>query len=339
MLRQRKHIGYLLLFVLAILAPIIIRSDYWMEVLVMTCIFAILALSFDLVMGWMGQFSFGHAAFFGLGVYGGALTAQSPHGLGMSPWLGFLVGAAVAAAIAVPIGYVCLRRLRGWYLAIVTFGFGGIMYLVACNWYDLTRGMSGIYNIPYPVIALPGLPTISLQSNFSYYYFTLAMLILTIYLISALLRTRFGRALISLRENEELASSMGANALKHYLVAFTLAAAVAGLAGAIWVFHIGSASPIQFSLQYLFIMLIIVIVGGTGTLAGPVVGAFIYTWASELLRVSVELRFFLLGIILFLAVIFMPRGVCPALVSLGEYLGRLFSRRLGTGSFTQRGQK
>ncbi|GAH82308.1 unnamed protein product, partial [marine sediment metagenome] len=251
----RKYVSYLVLLLLALVAPIIIKSDYLREVFVLTYIFALLALSFDIVMGWMGQFDFGHAAFFGLGVYGGALVSEGSHGLGLSPWLGFLAGIVAAAALAAPIGYISLRKLRGWYLAIVTFGFGGVLYLVALNWYDLTLGMTGIYNIPYPIIALPGLPSIALSSSFSYYYFTLSLLILALYLISRLLRTRFGRALISLRENEELARSTGVNALKHYLVAFTLAGALAGLAGATWVFYIRSASPMQLGLSYLFMML------------------------------------------------------------------------------------
>lgn len=329
-----RYASYLVLLLLALVAPIVIKSDYLREVFVLTYIFALLALSFDIVMGWMGQFDFGHAAFFGLGVYGGALVAESSHGLGLSPWLGFLAGIVAAAALAAPIGYISLRRLRGWYLAIVTFGFGGVLYLVALNWYDLTLGMTGIYNIPYPIIALPGLPSIALDSSFSYYYFTLSLLILALYLISRLLRTRFGRALISLRENEELARSTGVNALKHYLIAFTLAGALAGLAGATWVFYIKSASPMQLGLSYLFMMLIMVVVGGTGTLAGPVIGAFIYTWGSELLRFTVELRFLILGVILLVFIIFVPRGIYPALVSLKEYLSRLFPRKPGTSSFT-----
>lgn len=329
-----RYASYLVLLLLALVAPIVIKSDYLREVFVLTYIFALLALSFDIVMGWMGQFDFGHAAFFGLGVYGGALVAESSHGLGLSPWLGFLAGIVAAAALAAPIGYISLRRLRGWYLAIVTFGFGGVLYLVALNWYDLTLGMTGIYNIPYPIIALPGLPSIALDSSFSYYYFTLSLLILALYLISRLLRTRFGRALISLRENEELARSTGVSALKHYLIAFTLAGALAGLAGATWVFYIRSASPMQLGLSYLFMMLIMVVVGGTGTLAGPVIGAFIYTWGSELLRFTVELRFLILGVILLVFIIFVPRGIYPALVSLKEYLSRLFPRKPGTSSFT-----
>lgn len=334
MLRQRKHIKYLVLFVLAISAPIILESDYLREVFLMTYIFAILALSLDIIMGWMGLFSFGHAAFFGLGIYGGALITQSPHGLGLPVWLGFLGGIAIAAALAVPIGYISLLKLRGMYLGIVTFGFGGALYLTACNWYGLTLGMTGIYHVPYPVITLPYLPSIALQSNFSYYYFTLALLILTTYFISRLLRTRFGRALISLRENEELARSMGVNALKYYVIGFTLAGALAGLAGVTYVFHVKCASPIQLGLHYMFIMLIMVIVGGTGTMGGPIVGAFIYTWGSELLRFSGELRFLILGAILLVFIIFVPRGIYPALVSLGEYLSRLLSRKPGRGSFT-----
>ena len=318
-----KYISYLGFFILAILVPIILRSDYLREVLVITCIYAIAAQSLNIVMGYMGQFSFGHAAFFGLGIYGAALI---PLNLGLSNWIGFLVGITIAAACGFLIGYVSLKRVRGMYLAMVTFGFGGVLYLFACNWWSLTHGMGGLYNIPFPVIAIPGLLNIKLESSFSYYYFVLVLLALVIYFISRLLRARFGRALISIRENEELARSVGINVLKVYVTAFTLSAALAGLAGATYVYYIRVASPMQMGMGVMFTMVVMVIVGGTGTLIGPVVGAIIYTWGSELLRVSAGLRFFFLGLALILFIILSPRGIYPALLSLGEHLNNLFSK-------------
>lgn len=318
-----KYISYLGLILLAILAPIVLRSDYLREVLVITCVYAIAAQSLNIVMGYMGQFSFGHGAFFGLGIYGAALVVLN---LGLSHWIGFLVGIILAATGGFLVGYVSLRKVRGMYLAMVTFGFGGVSYLVVCNWWSLTHGMGGLYNIPFPVIAIPGLLNIKLESAFSYYYFVLVLLALVIYFISRLLRTRFGRALISIRENEELAHSVGINVFKVYVTAFTLSAALAGLAGATFVYYVRVASPMQMGMGFMFMLVVIVIVGGTGTLLGPLVGTIIYIWGSELLRISAGLRFFFLGLVLILFIIFLPRGIYPALLSLGEHFNNLFSK-------------
>jgi len=319
-----KCIQYAILFVLSVLAPVFLRSNYLRELLVMSCIFAILALSLDIITGYMGQLSFGHAAFFGLGGYAAALV---PLRLGMSCWLGFLVAIVLAAFFGFLIGYISLKRTRGMYLAIVTYGFGWVLIIIATNWFSLTRGTSGLYNIPWPVIAVPYLPKIVLYSNISYYYFVLTLLILVMYLINRLLRTRFGRALITLRESEDLARSVGINPLKYYILAFTLATALAGLAGAAYAYHIRIVVPSLLGMHYMFIMLIMVLVGGMGTIGGPVIGSIIYIWGSELLRFSGAIRFFIFGAIMIMFIIFMPRGVYPKLESLGAHLGRLFSRK------------
>jgi len=307
----------LIVLVIAIIAPLILRSNYLRELLVMSCIFAILALSLDVITGYMGQLSFGHSAFFGIGAYTAALISLR---LEWSDWIGIVAAVLLSALFGVLIGYVSLKRTRGMYLAIVTFGFGWALYVIASNWFSLTRGPTGLFGIPAPVVDLPFLPPFKIYSNLSYYYFSLILLLFVLYLIQSMLRSRFGRALITIRENEDLARSIGINPQKYCVLAFTFATGVAGFAGAIYTYHIRTISPGLLSMSYMIMMVVMVVVGGMGTLGGPIMGALIYIWSSELLRFSGSLRFFFLGAIVLIAIIFMPRGVYPWLITLGDWI-------------------
>ena len=278
----------------------------------MTCIFAILALSLDIIVGYMGQFSFGHQAFFGIGAYASSLVTLR---LGVPVWIGFLAAIASTAIFGFIFGYICLRRSRGLTLGIITLGFGVIMWMVACRAYGLTGGMTGLHNIPAPVISIPFLFRIELSSELSYYYMVLSFLVVTMYFISSLLRSRFGRALIALRENEDLASSIGISAFRYFLLTFTMATALAGFAGAVYAHHLRFVNPMLLSLHYTIILFIMVLVGGTRTLGGPLIGAFIFVFVPEHLPFSDQLKYMLFGVILFVCVLFMPRGVYPRLAS------------------------
>lgn len=321
MLRD-KRLVYLPLLVLVGIAPFILKTDYLRELLVLTGIFALMAVSLNIVMGYMGLYSFGHAAFFGIGAYTSALLALR---FGVSPWLGFLAAMVLAGVVGAFVGFLCLRRIRGIYLAIVTFGLGTIMWLIAMQWSSLTGGNEGLPGVPSPTIAIPLLPRFEFRSELSHYYLVLVLLALVLYFVSRLLRSRFGRALLCSRENEDLAKAIGINPFKYYLAAFVLSTAVAGLAGAAYGHHLGFVNPMLLGLDYTFAMLISVIVGGIGTLWGPVLGAVVYIWVSELLHIALKFRLMIFGAILFLTIIFMPGGIYPFLIS---FWNRFVSRRL-----------
>ena len=303
------------LLLIAIVLPFILRGDYFRHLLVMTCIFAVLALGLDIVMGYMGEISLGHAAFFGIGAYTSALLSLK---LGMSVWLSWLVAILFTGIIGLLIGYISLSRTRGVPFAIVTFGFGLSLWLLCSNWYNLTRGFSGISRIPHPVLAIPGLPIVEFKSPFSYYYLVLTSLVITIYLIRRFLQCRFGRAVIALRENEDLASSVGVNPLRYYTIVFALSAALAGLSGAAFAHFVRFITPALLGMDYVFMMLIMVIVGGRGTIVGPVLGAAIFVLVPEWLRMVEQLRPVLLGIFFLLCIIFLPGGVYPGILSLWQ---------------------
>ena len=313
---RRKHLAPLTLLIVAILLPFILTGDYFGHLLVMTCIFGVLALGLDIIMGYMGQISLGHAAFFGIGAYTSALLSLR---VGLSVWLSGLTAIIFVGILGFFIGYISLSRTRGVPFAIVTFGFGLALWLLCANWYDLTRGFSGISRIPHPVIAIPWLPKIEFKSPISYYYLVLACLVLTIYLIRRLLQCRFGRAIIALRENEDLAGSIGVDPLWYGTLAFALSAALAGLSGAAFAHFVRFITPNLLGMDYIFMMLIMVIVGGKGTILGPVLGAAIFVLVPEGLRMVEQFRPVLIGMFFLVCIIFLPGGVYPGLVALWNH--------------------
>lgn len=305
--------------VFALLVPqFLFTNAYNRGLLVLMVIYAIAALSLDYIMGQMGQFSFGHAAFWGFGAY---VSAKLALDLGITPWIGFVAAPLAAGGVGLVIGYIALRRTRGLELAIVTLGFGVLAWLVALRWRPVTGGPAGLRKVPPPSIL-----GWEIRSELAYYYLALLMLIGVMILLARMRRSRFGRAVRSINENEPLASAVGISATKYYVLAFGFACGLVGFSGALYAHHFRFVNPSLLSLQPMFIFLIIVLIGGTRTLWGPVLGAAAFVWISESLRASDEFRFFIFGIVLLLVVLFMPRGIYPTLQGAAA---RLYERILG----------
>lgn len=292
--------------VVALLLPLVLFTNpYNRGLLVLIVIYAVAGLSLDYIMGEMGQFSFGHAAFWGFGAY---VSAKLALDLGVSPWIGFVAAPVAAGLMGLLIGYIALRRTRGLELAIVTLGFGVLAWTVALRWRPVTGGPSGLRQIPPPRIF-----GWEIRSELAYYYFALLLLLAVVFILSRLRASRFGRAVRSIHENEDLARSVGVSATKHYVIAFAFACALVGFSGALYAHHFRFVNPNLLGLQYMFIFLIVVLVGGRGSLWGPVLGATIFVLVSEWLRVLQEYRFLIFGVVLLLVVLFMPTGVFPTM--------------------------
>ncbi len=313
----RYPLGMVILAV-ALVAPLVLFTNaYNRGLLVLIVIYAVGGLSLDYIMGEMGQFSFGHAAFWGFGAY---VSAKLALDLGISPWIGFLAAPLASGLVGLVIGYIALRRTRQLELAIVTLGFGVLAWTVALRWRPVTGGPSGLRQVPPPSIG-----GWEIRSELAYYYFAVLLLLLVVFLLSRLRQSRFGRAVRSIHENEDLAKSIGVPATKYYVYAFTFACALVGFSGAMYAHHFRFVNPNLLGLQYMFIFLIAVLVGGTGTLWGPVLGATIFVLVSEQLRALQEYRFVIFGLVLLFVVLFMPRGVFPELRRAAE---RLRERRM-----------
>jgi branched-chain amino acid transport system permease protein len=306
-----KRLGLLVLLGVAVAAPAWVWNPYHLHTLIMAGIFAVLALSLNLLLGYTGQLSLGHAAFFGIGAYAtGLLTVK----LEWSPWLGLVAAIALPAATGWAIGRLALK-LRGAYFVLLTISFAGVVSLVSVNWMDLTNGPLGLPGVPPIEIALPGLPALSLRAKGAYYELVLAAVALCYLVCFALVHSRIGRALIALRENETLAESVGIDGTHYLVLAATVSAAMAGLGGGLYAHYTRFVSPEVFLFSYTVTMVIMVVAGGKGTLAGPIVGAVIFTVLPEALRAvaSWQWQMLLYGMLLIAVLFFMPRGIVPAL--------------------------
>jgi len=293
-----------------VLLPHILQERYFLHILVMSGIFIILTLSWNLLAGYTGQLNLGHAAFFGIGAYTSALLALRA---GISPWIGLAAGGVVASLFGLLLGFPSLR-LSGPYLAITTIGFSEILRLVATNWVDLTRGSLGLSGIPLlDPIRIGGW---SLQFYFEkdYYYVVLGAVLLTILCMRRLTRSAFGYSLQALRDDETGAQSIGINTSAYKLAAFTISAFFAGFAGALFAHFVRLVSPETMALHTTFDVLTMTMIGGLGTTAGPIIGAIALTFASEWLRyledaIKIDIRLVIYGFLLILTVLFMRQGL------------------------------
>jgi len=275
----------------------------------MAGIFAVLALSLNLLLGYTGQLSLGHAAFFGIGAYASALLTLK---LERSVWEGMAAAVVLAGVSGWAIGRLALK-LRGAYFVLVTISFAGVISLVSVNWMELTNGPLGLPGVPAPELG-----PWSFRTKHAYYYLVLAAVALSYLVCHRLVASRIGRAFVALRENEALAESVGIDVTRYLVLAAVVSAAMAGMAGSLYAHYTRFVSPEVFLFTYTVTMVIMVVAGGKGTLAGPVVGAVLFTALPEALRAATSWQWQMLayGVILVLLVFFLPRGIVPALTQL-----------------------
>jgi branched-chain amino acid transport system permease protein len=250
--------------------------------------------------GYAGLFSFGHAAFYGIGAYTAAILATR---LAWPFWATFPAAGVVAAAVGVAIALPSLR-LRGIFLALVTIGFQEITFLVTMNWISLTRGPMGIPRIPPP--ALPGL---EFRSNVEFYYLILVLDVVVIFVLARLVSSRVGRTFVAIREDELAAQASGIAVFRAKVQAFVIATFFAGVAGAFFAHHARFVSADSFRLDETFLILTMLIVGGMGSLVGPVIGAVALVILPEVFRSLAEYRGVAYGLILIAVILFRPEGV------------------------------
>ena len=288
---------------LAILPWVLARHQ--LSILVDLLIFGLFAMSLDLIMGYTGMVSFGHAAYFGLGAYGSALVLihfEPPIPVAL------LAGALLAGVVAAPVGWFSTRA-TGIYFAMLTLAFAQLLYTVAYKWRDLTGGSDGIAGVPKTTLFWGG-P--SLAERRTFYYLVAVIVVLSLLACHALVRSPFGRALQAIRENEHRFVSLGRDSRPFKLVVFVIAAAFAGLAGALFAPFRGFASP-----EVMFWVLsgqglMMVITGGIGTLVGPLIGAMVFLLVQEILSSYTEHWMIFTGAVFVLIVIFLPGGVVGA---------------------------
>lgn len=281
--------------------------EYFLHILVITGIYIILTLSLNLVVGYTGLASLGHAAFSCIGAYVSALLALN---YGLSPWLGLLVGAITAAVLGVLIGAPSLR-LKGDYLALATFGLGVIVYSIAKNWVSMTRGPMG----------LPGIPTFSffsihLSAVWQYLILVTVFVFITYFVIHRIVISPFGRVLRGIREDEIASLAMGKNVNKYKIIVFVIGAFFAGIAGSLYAHYITFIDPSSFTVIESITILLMVVFGGMGNLKGSFIGASVLVILPELLRflgmpssIAAPLRQMIYGLLLVILMLKRPQGI------------------------------
>ena len=285
--------------------PWLLTTGYWRGILVLCAMNALLALSLNLVLGYTGQLNLGQSAFFAIGAYVSTILIKS---YGWNFWLAALVAVAAAGLLGLALAAFAVR-LRGHYLAIASLGFAVITYQVLINWEDVTQGVRGIYGI------LPPVP-----NAVALFYLVAGIAALVYLLLDNLVRSPVGDTLRAIREDEVSAASLGVNGAVWKAFAFGLGAAIAGLAGIFYPGFVGTLVPDAFGIIESFTMMAMVIVGGMGTMIGPVIGAIVLTFLPELLRGFGELRLMIYGLALTLVVLFMPGGIVQAFLHLRNRL-------------------
>ncbi len=260
----------LIVLVILILFPVLVKNSYYQHLLILFLMWVVIGSGWNVIAGYTGQVSFGDAAFFGTGAYTAGLFASK---LGFSAWWGMLFGGIAAMAIAFPFGWICFR-LRGAYFALASLALNEVCRHIATIWESLTGGMVGILIMPTFVSKIP------------YYYIALILAVLSIIGIQVVMSSKLGYYFLSIREDQDAAESLGINTHYYKMTSLNIAAFMTGMAGALFMNYMGFIDPeVVFSLHDISIMAILVgIVGGVGTIYGPVVGAFIMVAVHEFFR-------------------------------------------------------
>lgn len=292
--------GRLALVVVAVAAPWLVaavapdQQRYVVHVLVYTALFAALALSYDLVVGHVGALSLAHPAFFGVGAYTAAILATR---LGW-PFLTDLLAAVLVAGAVAAVAGVPLFRLTEHAFAVGTLGFAVVAWIVATNWVEVTRGPLCITGIPKPVATLP-----------AWYWLALAALGVVLLLYRGMTTFRLGRALHAVRDNEPLAAAAGIDPLRYRMLAFTVGGGLAGGVGALYAHYLSVMCPEEMTVALTVNLLVIVFLGGVGTLRGVLIGAVLFTALPEVLRMAPTWRLVIYGALLLVIVVRSPAGL------------------------------
>jgi branched-chain amino acid transport system permease protein len=306
---KRELSKFLIFAMIVFIAPLFFKGGYLLNVLVFVGIHTILAVALNLLLGFAGQISLGHAAFFGLGAYiSGVLTTA----YALNPWPAMGLAAVAVGIVAFAIGFPILK-LKGHYLAMATLGMGIIIYIVFNEAVDTTGGPSGLSGIPN--LTLGGLTFDNDLKNFYLVWtFTLATMLLSINLA----HSRIGRALRAIHDSEVAARVMGVNARLLKVQIFALSAFISAIAGSLYAHIMTFISPASFGFNFSVELVTMVIIGGLGSIYGSLLGAALLTLLPEILRAFQDYDIIVYGLMLILMTMFMPGGLVrgiPALVA------------------------
>ncbi|UWP60815.1 branched-chain amino acid ABC transporter permease [Ruminococcus gauvreauii] len=297
-----KHMNKLAVLLVAVLAvfPLMTDSSYMLRIVTICMMYVMIALSLNLLTGFLGLMTMGHAAFWGIGAYAAAILSTRA-GLGMGTCM--IVSAVVAGLFSLLLGLPTLR-LKGYYLTVVTLGFCEIVRLVEMNSMNLTRGPLGIAGIPSP-----NLFGIQFTSNRSIFYVMLVLVVIAAVIVYRIVHSRIGLAVMSIREDDLAASAMGVNVFRYKIMVFIISSMIVGVAGAFYAHYINFIDPSSFTTAASMDMLIMAIFGGLGSIPGTILGASVLTILPETIRAMAQYRNLVYGIIIVVLMMIKPDGI------------------------------
>lgn len=300
-----KTLAVAVVLILGLLVPVFVEDTYVRHLFIIAFIYAIVAASWDLSLGYAGIFNFGHVAFFGIGVYATGLCAKL---LGIDPWIAMLIG-GVVASVAAAIVALPVVRLQGIYVVLVTFAFSQLVLQFVISQSQITGGTQGLVRVP--TIELFGYNFLR-DYKFGYYYVAFALLVISTLCLRFITRTDFGLSIRALRDNEDYGLARGIPIGLQRLKVLVASAFFAGIAGGFFAIYLRVASPEVFNFSTMALILSMVLVGGTSSIYGPVIAALALTFISEgLANVDglAEGRFMLVAIAMVLVLLFFPKGL------------------------------
>jgi ABC-type branched-subunit amino acid transport system permease subunit len=301
MIQAPRRLGAIITAIVLLLClPLLTGSNYFIGIAISGLIFLTAAAALNLVYGYAGLLSFAQLGFWGVGGYCSSLAVMD---FGWSFWTGFVCAGAVNFLLAIVIGVPIIRTTRHAFV-VVTLTFALLAGLIARDWVDVTRGPLGIPGLP-----APSLMGFAFDTSARFYYIALVFTLIVLAFLYCLKTSRIGLILKAIRQNDPLAQSHGISPAPYRLAAFVVAAAITGMAGAIFAFHLKIIDPSFLDFYYMQTFLIIVIIGGAGSFWGVLLAGAAMVVLPEALRFSDELRMVIYGVVLVAAMMFMPRGI------------------------------
>jgi branched-chain amino acid transport system permease protein len=281
-------------FLLLIIVPFITKDNFLLHVIILANVYVVLSAAWDICSGYLGEVNLGHAAFFGLGAY---TVAYFDQWFQLPPWISTLIGGGVACVFSLFIGFTSLTLKRD-YFVIVSIAFAQILWSIASTWSSVTGGEEGIRHI----------------SNFSpkvifNYFLALALMVVCIAILYAIVKSRLGRILLAIHEDEYASKAAGLNTSVYKILTFGISSFLAGLIGGFYAHYLGIVTPESLSLGVTFNVMAMTFVGGSTTIFGPIVGAYIITFLAQYLYFFMDYRLITQSLALLLIVLFFPGGL------------------------------
>jgi branched-chain amino acid transport system permease protein len=289
-----RMISVIVLFCLMMVLPFLVQKQYLLHLIILANILAVFALSWDLLAGFMGQLNLGHSMFFGIGAYAIGFITMAYR---IPPALGLIFGGLISVLLSLIVGIPCLR-LRGPYYAIATLAFSQVLFTLAMGLPKLTGSEEGITNIPKFIRSIEG-----------NYYFSFFLLVAAVIALNLLFCSKFGKKLISLREDERLSEAAGIDTSTYKMIGAAMSAFLAGLMGAYNCYYLGNVTPDMLSISLTFSVVAVVVFGGIGTLYGAIPGAYILTFLNEYLYFIMDYRLLIYALVIILILLYSSGGI------------------------------